>query len=483
MSHDGNLHRPLVFHWSMRSIRISLAIALGSAVSFAFAPAAGGSAAPEPNAGTPAPREHVSGEVLVQRKGHPLEQVVELPAGVGVREAVRKLRQREGVRWAAPNAVARASVIPRDPGRAGVRGGWQQDQWNFLAPPADGSVCSAEKPCGVNAPRAWDLLAASGHKEGRRRRGKRGPIVAVIDTGVAYRDKGRRYRRNPDFAKRAFVRGKDFVGGNRHALDKNGHGTHVAATIIERAGNRKAVTGLGDGLRVMPVRVLNSDGAGTARDVARGIRFAARHGADVINLSLEFGTGFNSCAGLRGVCKAISKVQRAGVLVVAAAGNAGANGAQMPGKVSMAVASGTIRGCLSEFSSRGQDTDITAPGGGPDAADAGSHCNPFAAGPGVVQLTFRPQAASGGNYRRFGYPHYEGTSMSTPHVSAAAALVLASRVLKRKVGGHPTPEQLEAWLECTARPVADPSAKALYGAGLLDLAAAVDPASNCPTLG
>lgn len=465
----------------MRPIRISLTVVLASAMASAFA-AAGAASAAEPSAGSPTPREHVSGEVLVKREGQPLEQVVELPAGVGVNEAVRRLRQREGVRWAAPNAVARASVIPRDPGRAGVPGGWQRDQWNFLTPPPTGTDCTAASPCGVNAPRAWDLLAASGHKEGRRRKGKRGPIVAVIDTGVAYRNKGRRYRKNPDFARRAFVRGKDFVGGNHHPLDKNGHGTHVAATIIERAGNNKAVTGLGDGLRLMPVRVLNADGAGTARDVARGIRFASRHGAAVINLSLEFGTGFDSCAGLRGVCKAISKAQKAGVLVVAAAGNAGANGAQMPGKVSMAVAAGTIRGCLSEFSSHGADTDITAPGGGPDAADGGSHCNPFAGGPGIVQLTFRPGAASGGNYRRFGYPRYEGTSMSTPHVSAAAALVLASRVLKRKLGGNPTPDQLESWLECTARPVSDQSAKAAYGAGLLDLAAAVDPASSCPEL-
>ncbi len=454
-----------------------LALALG----LCSAPAADAAIGP-PEAGAPAleAREHVPGEVLVQRVGEPRERIVELPEGVTVGEAVRTLRERDGVRWAAPNAIARASVIPRDPGRSGVRRGWQRDQWNFLDPPPVGQPCTEKRPCGVDAPRAWSLLKASGHPEGRRGNGKRGPIVAVVDTGVAYMDKGRRHRRNPDFSRKAFVNGKDFVGDDRHALDRNGHGTHVAATIIERTGNKKAVTGLGDGLRVMPVRVLGGNGSGTASDVAKGIRFATKRGAEVINLSLEFGTGFGGCNGLEGVCRAIRRAERAGALVVAATGNAGAEGAQMPGKVSMAVASATIRGCLSEFSTRGEDTDITAPGGGRDAADAGSHCDRSATGPGVVQLTLRPGAADRGDFRKFGYPRYEGTSMSTPHVSAAAALVLSSKVLKRKLGRRPTPPELERWLECTARPVADPATASMYGAGLLDLAAALDPASSCP---
>lgn len=429
-------------------------------------------------------REVVADEVLVRFRGEPVERAVPVGDGETVAARVSELRRDPEVRWATPNPVARASWIPRDPGRSGGRGGWQEDQWNFLAPPPVGTPCDTSHPCGLNAPRAWDLLRRYGRPEGRRKNGRRGPIVAVIDTGVAYRNR-KRFRRSPDLAPGAFVRGRDFVGDDRIPLDHNGHGTHVASTIFERTGNRRAVTGLADGLRMMPVRVLNGGGSGSAKDVARGVRWATRNGAKVINLSLEFGPAFDDCSSLRGVCHSIRKARSKGIVVVAAAGNAGASSAQMPAKVAFGVASGTIRGCLSDFSSRGPGIDITAPGGGPDSGKGagGSHCRPFAPGPGIVQLTLKEGPASNGNFRRFGYPRYEGTSMAAPHVSAAAALVLSSRVLARKLGRRPGPGKVEKWLRCTARPVADPSKAHLYGAGLLDLAAALDRGSSCPALG
>ena len=69
--------------------------------------------------------------------------------------------------------------IPNDPGTSGVPGGWQQDQWNFLP------------GTGVDAPRAWDNLIAAG------RPGGRGVTVAVLDSGVAYANRGR-FKKSPD---------------------------------------------------------------------------------------------------------------------------------------------------------------------------------------------------------------------------------------------------------------------------------------------
>src|SRR5688500_3519092 len=212
---------------------------------------------------------YVPGEVVVQLEGRAEPAVVPIPAGTAVPEAARALDDAPGVRYAVPNHVARASgFIPDDPGRGG-RGNWQRVQWNFLS-----SV-------GINVPDAWSNLLAAG------RPGGRGVTVAVLDTGVAYRTT-RRFQRSPDFVGTRFARGYDFVDNDRFPDDENGHGTFVSGVIAERVDNGRALTGIAYGATVMPVRVLDEQGLGDAAAIARGIRFAARTGARVINLSLEF---------------------------------------------------------------------------------------------------------------------------------------------------------------------------------------------------
>jgi serine protease len=346
---------------------------------------------------------------------------------------------------------ARATVpaggwIPRDPGTSGRPGGWQAVQWNF-----DG-------PFGVGAPRAWANLQRAGHPGGR------GATVAVLDTGIAYRDHGP-FRRSPDFGTQEFTRGYDFVDGDRSPDDENGHGTHVAGTIGERTGNAIGVTGLAYGVKLMPVRVLDATGAGDLAPIAAGIRYAVRHGADVLNLSFDFPP---STAGvqLRPMLAALRYAHHRGALVVASAGNTGAAAVGYPARAPHVVAVGAIteHGCVASYSNRGAGLDIVAPGGGMDEPTPGDpRCDPGSAGRNIVQMTF------GRSRRTFGLPRdWAGTSMAAPHVSAAAALVIASGVL----GPHPAPDVVAARLEATARPLGPALS---YGAGLVDAGAATDP--------
>jgi serine protease len=315
----------------------------------------------------------------------------------------------------------------------------------------------------VNAAAAWGNLAKA------RRTGGRGTIVAVLDTGVAYRNAGR-FKRSPDFGRADFVRGYDFVGHDSHPDDENGHGTHVASTIGEGVNNGVGLTGLAYGARIMPVRVLDSIGEGDVPVIARGVRFAVRRGADVINLSLEFSPE----VGARDIPDLLSAIRYArskGVVVVGASGNEGHAAVAYPARAStvLAVGATTERGCLSDYSNEGSGLDIVAPGGGRDAVPptTEANCNPALPGRPIVQLTYTSGIGV------FGYPDsYEGTSMAAPHVAAAAALVIASRV----IGRRPTAAAVEKRLTSTARDLGTPGYDKRYGWGLLDAGAATQPA-------
>ncbi|MDQ3632867.1 MAG: S8 family serine peptidase [Actinomycetota bacterium] len=344
---------------------------------------------------------------------------------------------------AAPRAPVSA-FVPNDPGRGVVPGGWQEDQWNFTG------------PYGVDALGAWRHLIAA------RRPGGAGVVVAVVDSGVAYRNRPP-YRRSPDLHGFRFVRGHDFVDDDRFPDDESGHGTHVASTIAEATDNGIGLTGLAYGVRIMPVRVLDRVDEGSWRDIARGIRWAAAHGAEVINVSIEFAEQVRP-SDVRDVIEAIAFAHRAGAVVVASAGNTGSERVVLPARAPHAIAVGatTEHGCLSDFSNVGAGLDLVAPGGGADADLAGdTRCDPTDDTPrDIFQVTFTNRGSL-----RFGIPdRFEGTSMAAPHVSAVAALVLASGVL----GPDPTPAAVEARLKSTARDLGPPGSDRRYGSGLLD---------------
>jgi serine protease len=380
-------------------------------------------------------------------------RLLRLAPGVSVPAALRRLRDRHDVLWAVPDYVARTAgeFIPNDPGLGPAPADWEKTQWNFVG------------EFSVNAPEAWTNVAADGAPGGR------GVIVAVLDTGVAYANRGR-FRRSPDFGRHEFVRGFDFVSNSPYPNDHNGHGTFVAGTIAEATNNHYGLTGLAYGVRLMPVRVLNKQGEGNASTIAKGVRFAVRHGARVINLSLEFSSEVTA-SDIPELIEALRYARRRGVVVVAAAGNEGHSTIAYPARAPDVIAVGatTEHGCLANYSNDGSGLTLVAPGGGADADLPGDpNCHPeLPSGHDVYQMTF-----IGSSPRRFGFPSgYEGTSMASPHVAATAALIIASGVL----GPRPSAAQVATRLRATARPLGGAGDSRLYGAGLVNAGAATAP--------
>lgn len=298
------------------------------------------------------------------------------------------------------------------------------EQWNFRM---------------VNAEDAWEVTQG------------KGTVVAVIDTGVAYADtrKGKQAR---DFGTTEFTRGYDFVNHDAFPNDDQGHGTHVAGTIAESTDNNEGVAGLAFKATIMPLKVLSASGTGRSDVIGDAIRWAADHGAKVINMSL--GAPFPD----RIIGSACEYAHKKGVTIVCAAGNSGREGVGYPAayKDCIAVSSVGPTGDLAFYSSWGKEVAIAAPGGDKNAGrgDAG----------GILQNTVLRDAD--GNLTD-DYYSFQGTSMASPHVAAVAAMVESE--------GVRDPDDVKMVLEKSAQ---HKSPRDKYGAGVLDAGRAVRLASE-----
>ena len=243
-------------------------------------------------------------------------------------------------------------------------------------------------------------------------------VVAVLDTGV--------YTGSLMFDGR-LVEGYDFINGTSRMTDEDGHGTNVAGIICD------CTWGLN--VKVMPLRILDGDGMGSDTLVVLAIRYAMIHGAKVLNMSLGNYTGTE---GPYPEDEEYLNAIKKGVVVVIAAGNNGKNTKYCSPahlKKAIVVAALDRENKTTSWSNYGSTVDVAAPG---------------------VEIR------SGSHQGRMYISTLSGTSQSTPHVAAAAAMLLCDNP-------RLTPAQAQKKLREAATDLGPKGWDKHYGAGLLNL--------------
>ena len=310
------------------------------------------------------------------------------------------------------------TFIPNDP--------FYPRQWHF--PP-------------IQAPAAWEITHGGG------------VTVAIVDSGIS---------KGTDLTCHSFVHDYNAItdqSGPGSADDDYGHGTHVAGTVAQCTNNALGVAGVAFGARLMPVKVLDSNGTGYTGNVAQGIDWARTHNADVINLSLAGpcnGQGWPDCS-FPIVNDAIKAAADDDIFIVAAAGNLNQSSVGTPANHPDAVAVAAVDYSLNRapYSNRGSALSVSAPGG-----DLTRDENNDGYADGVLQQTFD-------NHGAWGYWFYEGTSMASPHVAGAAAML-------RALFPQATRQQIQSALETTALDRGAPGFDTDYGYGVIQIADAIN---------
>ncbi|MEW6290604.1 MAG: S8 family serine peptidase [Thermodesulfobacteriota bacterium] len=247
----------------------------------------------------------------------------------------------------------------------------------------------------------------------------------------------------------------DIVNSDSDPDDVAGHGTHVAGTVAQSTDNGVGVAGLAHGACIMPVKVLDDSGSGTSADLAEGVAFAAANGASVINMSL----GWSAKSPITTdpvLDPALADAHEKGVTIVCASGNDGwSKNVSYPAisPYTIAVGAVDINGDVASYSNGGSGLDLVAPGGGNTVT-----------GDGILQEAFDD---SGWNYF-----YYIGTSMATPHVTAAAAMLYAENPAIK-------PEEVRAALTASAFDLGAAGYDSAYGHGLLQVLDALNFVGEC----
>lgn len=318
--------------------------------------------------------------------------LIKLPNNISVEDALVTLNNTPGILYAEPDyqvkALSGGQTIPNDP--------LFSELWGLNNTGQNGGTPDAD----IDAPEAWDIATGSNQI-----------IVAVIDTGVDYT--------HPDLASNMWVNsaefngtpgvdddgngyiddiyGYDFVNNDGNPMDDHYHGTHVAGTIGGVGNNGQGVAGVCWNVKIMALKFLDSSGSGYDSDAIECIQYAILMGA---NLSSNSWGGGGYSQSLK---DAIDAAGNANQLFIAAAGNNYGNNNDINPSY---PASYTSENIISVLATDRYDNMSSFSNYGPTSVDIGA--------PGSDILSCQP----GSNYQ-----YLNGTSMATPHVSGAAALV------------------------------------------------------------
>jgi thermitase len=297
-----------------------------------------------------------------------------------VRRAAEELSRAEfagAIEYAEPNWIFQAHDIPNDAQFGSL--------WGMHNAGQTGGTIDAD----IDAPEAWDVQTGSS-----------AVVIAVIDSGVDYT--------HPDLAAN-YAGGSDFVSFDGDPMDDHGHGTHVAGTIAAAMNNltgtpaeAEGVAGVAPNARLLAYKVCRADGTCDDFAIQQAIARAIADGANVINMSL------GQSAYSQSLDDAVQDAWNAGLVIVAGAGNDGVTAPFYPAAFDnvISVAAFDADHRRASFSNYGSWVDVSAPGD-------------------IIMSTY-PISTCGGSTIPGDtgcYAWLSGTSMATPHVSGAAALV------------------------------------------------------------
>lgn len=330
-------------------------------------------------------------------------------------------------------AVASAASL-----QAGLDAPIRAFAWPFDASPNDPYFGSQTDLVPIGVAAAWS-----------RSTGSPGTVVAVLDTGID--------ASNPEFAGRLVpgynaLTGIEAAPGNGSPTnDDAGHGTHVSGTIAAAANNGSGIAGIAPSVSIMPIKVLGADGVGDFRGMVDGMNWAVRHGARIITLSLGGTLPPSAAAAIQ---PTIDAAHAAGAIVVAASGNDGQSIDEYPCNFTHVICVGSTTNdgtAVSTFSTRTAALTLVAPG--------------------ERIISTLPGGGLG---------YGSGTSMATPHVTSAVALL-------RSIRPTLSPDDVRTILTQSARPLTSGGHNPASGYGLLQVDAALalvtadPPASPSPT--